>query len=52
MAYFGLEIRDSQESTAAQISKVTGGFSHWRYFAISCKTHMWPAEVKIYDAAH
>ena len=28
MAYFGLEIRDSQELTAAQISKVTGGIRY------------------------
>ena len=27
MAYFGLDIRDSQGSTAAQISKATGGIS-------------------------
>ena len=27
MAYLGLEIKDSQESTAAQISKATGGIS-------------------------
>ena len=27
MAYFGLEIKDSQESTAAQMSKATGGIS-------------------------
>ena len=27
MAYFGLEIKDSQESTAAQMSKATGAIS-------------------------
>ena len=27
MAYFGLEIKDSQESTSAQISKATGAIS-------------------------
>ena len=27
MAYFGLEIKDSQESIAAQMSKATGGIS-------------------------
>ena len=27
MAYFGLEIKDSQESTAAQMPKATGGIS-------------------------
>ena len=45
MDYFGLEIRDSQGSTAAQISKATGGIS----LCPAKPTRGYP-QVKIYDA--
>ena len=45
MAYFGLEIKDSQESTAAQMSKATGGIS-----LCIAKPKCCNPQVKLYEA--